>query len=278
MPLGLTPSVLRFPKIVLLLLMFVQGLAHAGGPASVMSFRPTQMEIGKKAAEFHITQWKADAKKNRMTLKEYARTVLQPKFAAQTIPAIVDPDGNLRNTDGHHRMTALRKITRLTGVSFEVQTEILADYRGRTFEQYANHFINTLGKGQFTSKIELLAPVERMKYLPQTYADLHDNPMRSALEVVFNTNEIQGSLMRDYIEFRVAEKLLSEGLLDHLKDKKLIDKNAKVLPAGLATDERIVKIIQGRVAKKGMRHYLLSEAKDDASRATLKDLLEKMKD
>ena len=256
---------------------FGQGAASAG-PASIMSFHPTQMEIGRKAAEFHITQWKTDAKKSGMSLKEYAQKVLQPKFAAQKIPTVIDPDGALRNTDAHHRITALRKLTRMTGVSFEVDAQILADYRGRTFEEYANHFITKLGKGQFTPKIEQLPPVERMKFLPKTYADLHNNPMRSALEVVFNTNGIQGSLMRDYIEFRVAEKLLGEGLLDDLKEKHIIAPGARVLPAQLATDERVVKIIANRVAKKGMRHYLLSEAKDDASREQLKDLLQKMRD
>lgn len=251
-----------------------QGLATAARPIDVRALHPTQMEIGYQAAEFHVTKWRDEAAQQRMTLADYAREVLAPRFRGTSLPVIIDPRGRYRNTDGHHRVTALNELTRLTGVRFEITPKVLADYRGKTFAEYATDFVGRLGRGQFTAAVEPLSPVERVRALPDRYEDLRDNTMRSALEVVFDRHGISGSLMRDYVEFRVARRLLAHGLLDELRDRGLIGPRTRVLPKRIALDDEVVEAITKRLRKPKMRRYLLSEARDDAARDQLQRLLD----
>lgn len=258
-----------------LLLLLSSGLASAE-QISVLGLRPTQMQIGKRAADFHVENWRKDAKQRGLTLKQYAATVLKPRFAGTELPVVIDPKGHYRNTDGHHRMTALRKVSKLTGVRFDVKAKLLRDYRGKTFEEYAEDFTSNLKKGQFTPEVEKLDAVARMRQLPETYDKLGDNTLRTALEVVFTRNQISGSLMRDYVEFRVAEELLKRGILDELKDDRVLPRGARTLPSNLATDERVLKVVRKMLGKKHMKDFLLDEANNKADKKTLEDRLESL--
>jgi len=264
---------------LLLLALALTARAAVAGEApkatvSVGEFRPTQMEIGHAAVGYHITKWQRDAASRGMSFADYARDVLRPKFAATHIGAVIDPEGNLRNTDAHHRMSALRRVTELTGVKFEIGAKILADYRGKTKAEYADHFINTLKKGQFTAEVEKLPVEERMKHLPATYAGLGNNALRSSLEIAFGTHGIDGGWMRDYVEFRIARRMLEGGILDELKAEGVVPKNARKVPVRLATDPRVVAAVAKRLP--ALREYLLSEALDDEHRATLASAIDKM--
>jgi hypothetical protein len=253
------------------------GAATAKGRSvNVFAFRPTQMEIGKAAAGFYLTGWRAEAKERGMSLKQYAEKVLKPKYAKEKIPSIIDPEGEDRNTDGHHRITALRQVSRLTGVQFNVRAEVQKDYRGYGFKKYARHFIRRLKKGEFTPEAEALGPVKRMRQLPDRYEDLIDNPMRSALEVVFSEHGISGTMMRDYVEFRLGRRLLDDGLLEELKTAGVVASGARTLPAGLATDSRVTGAIAARLRTPEMRQLMLDEALDKKMRRKLKDRLREL--
>lgn len=267
------PSLRAVPA---LLFLFAGGLAHARGaaPVSIHAFRPTQMEIGRQAVTFRVETWKAEARQQGLSLRDYAQQVLQPKFAKLELSTIIDPDGHYRNTDAHHRISALREVARLTGVELRITPKIIADYRGHSFTEYAQHFVEQLGKGQFTPEVEGLPVAERMRRLPSTYAGLRDNPMRSALEIVFERNGISGSWMKDYVEFRASRKLVDEGLLDTLKKDKLIPRSATQLPAQLASDGRVLDVIQRRIANKDVRRWLLEEALSHQTRQLLADKLD----
>lgn len=262
--------------LVLLLWVLAASSAAAAPGVSVLALRPTQMQIGKRAAQFHVDQWRREAKAAKLSLRQYAETVLKPAFAKTELPMIINPSGAYRNTDGHHRVTALRKLTKLTGVRFEVAPKILADYRGQSFEEYAHDFIHDLKKGQFTPEIEALPAVERMKHLPNSYAELGDSPMRTALEIVFTKYQIKGSWMRDYIEFRAGNRLIKHGLLDELRDEHVIGPRTKALPDRLAMDPRVLEAITKQLGTKDMRKYLLSEANGQHDRKALEDRLDEL--
>ena len=161
----------------------------------------------------------------------------------------------------------------MTGVKFEIGVNLLKDYRGERFEDYANHFVLTLGKGQFTSAVAKLSPVERMKRMPASYSQLKDNPLRSTFEVVFTRLGIKGGLMRDYLEFRASQRLLDRGLLDKLKEKGMVAADARVVPGELATDPRLVKLVEKRLGKRSMKKFLLSNAVDKSAKKELRELL-----
>jgi hypothetical protein len=249
-----------------LVCLFAWSAAWAQPLVPVGTLKPTQMELGKKAAHMQVDAWRHDAKTMGLSLRAYAQTVLKPKFESTKLPMVIDPQGTYRNTDGHHRVSALRAISARTGVDFNVQPEILADYRGQSHGAYADHFINVLKKGQFTPKVEKLAPAERMKQLPDDYAKMKNNPMRTAVELVFEKVHIQGSMMRDYIEFRVGRRLIEDGFLDKLREKNVVAKNARKLPGHLADDKRVLDAIAKRLQRDDMRAFLLSEAKSPAIR------------
>jgi hypothetical protein len=253
-------------------------VAHAepvGRTINVREFRPTQMEVGRAAIDYHVEKWKKEAAAHSMSFTDFARDVLRPRFAAQRIGAVIDPEGNLRNTDAHHRISALRKVTALTGVELEIGANILADYRGQSHAQYADHFLNTLKKGQFTVEAERLSPEQRMKKLPATYAELGNNALRSSLEIVFSRRGIDGGTMRDYVEFRIARRLLADGLLDELKASHVVPQNARKVPVRLATDPRVLAAVERRLP--GLEAYLMSEANDAAAGATIAARLDAMK-
>jgi hypothetical protein len=250
--------------------------AAANPTVNVLDFRPTQMEIGKAAAQYHVDKWLAHAQKKGLSLRDYALKVLQPKFAQTKIPSVIDPSGAYRNTDGHHRVTELREVTRLTGVQFEVIADVQKDYRGDSFEQYANHFIGTLKKGEFTPAAQALPPVQRMRQLPASYAGMIDNPMRSALEVVFHQYGLTGTMMQDYVEFRLGRRLIADGLLSDLEQAGVIAKGATELPTALSTDPRVVAAIVQRLRQPVMRDLLISEARDQQAARALKELLKNL--
>jgi hypothetical protein len=264
------------PLLALAFLFALVGSA-AAGPVSVQAFLPTQMEIGRHAVRFRVNTWKAEARQQGMTLKQYALRVLRPKFESLELSTVIDPDGNYRNTDAHHRISALREVERLTGVELRITPKVIADYRGKSFDEYAHHFIKELGKGQFTPEVEALSITDRMRHLPRSYAELNDNTMRSALEVVFEGNGISGSWMRDYVEFRAARKLVEEGLLDDLKAAGILPRGARGLPTKLVEDARVQAILRERIASPEGKRWLLGEALNDNTRELLADKLKQLK-
>jgi hypothetical protein len=243
---------------------------------SVFEFRPTQMEVGRAAIEYRVMLWRAEARKKGMSFQDYARTELLPKYGELKVPAVIDPNGHIRNTDAHHRIGALREVARETGLPFEVTAKVLADYRGWTFEDYAEDFINRLHKGQFTEEVEKLSPVERMRHLPETYEGMLNNPLRSTVEVVFTQHDIEGSTMHDYVEFRTGRRMLRQGLMHELRTLQIALPEAKELAPELATDVRVVRVVERRLAAKPMRRYLLSEAVNKPLRRELHKGLKRM--
>ncbi len=242
---------------------------------NIGEFRPTQMEIGRDAVTYHIDKWKKDAAQRGMSFAAYARDVLRPKFQAQQINSVIDPEGHIRNTDAHHRISALRRVSAETGVPFEINARILADYRGKSQGEYAEHFLNTLKKGQFTVAAERLPPAARMQQLPVTYAGLGNNALRSSLEIVFGTHGIDGGWMRDYVEFRIARRLMADGILDELKAAGVVPADARKVPVRVASDPRVIAAVARRLPE--LEAYLVSEANDAASASVLSERLAAMR-
>jgi len=262
---------------VLSLLLFGTADAAVLQGISVWKFRATQEERGTEAAlKFHIEEWTAEAKKRGLSLRDYTEKVLVPYYASHPLPAIIDWKGEMRNTDGHHRVTGLRKLAQMTGVKIAVSVELLQDYRGWTEAAYAHHFLTVLKKGQFTEEHEKLSEVERIRLMP-TYSKIRDNAMRSSLEVAFDSIGIEGNMMQDYVEFRLIRKLVKGGILDELADKGIIARGLKALPKGKGLDPRVIDVVAKRVSTPDMQRYLLSESRDQAGRARLQKALGALK-
>ncbi len=282
--LGTPPSVLRrhalFGRLLALGVLLCSALGSpcfATAPAppqvSISAFKPTQMEIGKMAVRSYVAKWKAEARASGMRFSTYAGKVLAPDFAKEVLPAIIDPDGVYRNTDGHHRITALLEVSRQTGVQFSFGVRLLKDYRGWKFDDYANHFVRKLAKGQFTTAVSKLGPTERMQHLPNDYGSLKNNPLRSTFEAVFADLGIKGGMMRDYIDFRAAQKLLDRGLIAKLAQHGIVDEHARTVPAKLAMDDKLVKFVEHQLGKDKMKKFLLDNALDRHGRKLIRRAL-----
>ena len=249
---------------------------RAGGKLAVdvLWFRPTQMEVGKAAAQRLVDGWKKEARHKGLSFKEYARRVLVPRFESEDLPVVIDPSGWVRNTDGHHRITALREVLKETGVIIPVGTRILCDYRGQSEQQFAEHFVKTLKKGQFTSAMKGLSAVEKMRGLPATYEQLRDNPLRSALGEAFERTKLDKVDFKDYVEFKLGERLMDKGLMKDLRRKGMVPRGVQEVPNKLVFDERFQKLLARKIDKKSTRKFLLKQAADGEDRKRLQKILD----
>jgi hypothetical protein len=104
-----------------------------------------------------------------------------------------------------------------------------------------------------------------MRHLPADYEHLRDNPVRAAVELAFKHAGIEGGWMRDYVEFRLARRLLNEGLLDRLKHDGVVAASAHELPAELAIDPRVTARVGEALRAPAVQQMLREEALDSQS-------------
>jgi hypothetical protein len=246
-----------------LLIVFLSGLAHAEALSQgakvempLGSLKPSQMMVGRAEVDANFQHWQRKAAVHGMTLGEYADEKLVPKFRHMKLAAIIDPQGNVRPTDGHHRISALLEVARQTGVSVPVQVKIAKDYRGDSMEHYANDFVVRRGKGAFTRGVMRLDPLERVEHLPGSFATLKNSPMRSSMAHLFTKLRLDGVKLVDYAEFKVGDWLVDHGLFGALEKEGLVKPHTTALPNELVGDPRVLAVMQRELETKDGVHFL----------------------
>jgi len=201
---------------------------------------PTQTVIGQYAASFKLETWKKEAASAGTDFPSYVRGPLKTKFASKAIPAIIDPHGQIRILDGHHKLTALRAIQRDLGITIPVRLDIIKDYKGYSFDDYANDLVDKRGKGYFGSRSPSAAAA-KVRMLPTSLDQLGDDPLRSILGVVFTKSGLEGSWFQDYVQFHLGERLLASGLEADLAARGLS------IASGAAADPKVIDAVTRRV-------------------------------
>lgn len=206
--------------------------------------RPSQMEVGRSEVDATVKKWKRKALSQGMSLRRYAEKRLTPKFAHLGVEAVVDPHGNVRPTDGHHRISALLEVEKRTGVSVPVQVKIAKDYRGMSDAAFAQDFVVARGKGYFTRGVMRLDPVDRVAHLPVDFAHLRNSPMRSAMAQLFTKLDLDDDKLVDYAEFKVADYLIDHHVFKSLAQAGLVARGTSHLPQALAHDPRALEVMR----------------------------------
>lgn len=264
---------LRLLSLALLCFLCAPGAAEAK-KVRVDDVKPTQMEIGRAATHQVVEEWRTQAAHKGMSLEKFVKKQVVKRINRRPLPVIIDPEGAVRNTDGHHRVEALRQVEHETGGRYSVKIKVLKDYRGYDQARYARHFLGKLGKGQFTPEIEALPPEERIQHLPASYDKLRDSSMRSALGAAFSRMHLKSAGFVDYVEFKVGERLVKDGLLDDLAARGIVRKGARTLPSALAFDDRVQHALEEHLQRPAVRRMLLDYTIDDHARAAVNRALD----
>lgn len=239
---------------------------------------PTQTEYGAYAAGFKQETWKQAAQAKGVSFEAYVRGDLKDAFASKAIPAIIDPSGQLRVLDGHHKLSALRAIERELGITTPVKLDIVKDYRGYSRQRYAEHLVNKLGKGYFGPSAAGTA-AEKVATLPSSFDGLVDNPLRSVLGVVFTKSGLEGSWFADYIQFYLGEKLIEAGLSNDLRKLGLTSETGQ-LASDAAKNPQLIAIMQQRIFSDAKLVKYLSKSLDpgasDAAKKGLRDAAKRL--
>ena len=257
----------RVPKLLVLLLALLlpASLWAATRKVPIDEFHPTQPGVGKAAAMLYIKHWEHEAKRRDMSLKKYAKKVLQRKLDTHLTPAIIDPDGNVRNTDAHHHITAMLELKEMTGVTLTARAKILADYRGQSEAEYAHDFVGRLKKGWFGPNAAGMSDVDKVRSLPKTYARMKNDPLRSAVEAAFERLGLDGKMFTDYIEFKVGAALVENGIYERLRQKGILEPGARTIPDELVFKKKVAKQIVKMLRKPALRTLLAESARTKAN-------------
>jgi hypothetical protein len=223
---------------------------------------PTQMEIGQTAATIMVSGWRAQAAKANMPFAQWASEVLKPQMASKVLPGVVDPHGKVRVTDGHHRVWALLQVQKETGVDFGLSVEV-GDPKAHAAKSDAAFAasLHQSGKMYVTPPVRVLPPAEQLARLPRTFAEIRDNPLRSAVGTVLYRAGIDSADFVDYLEFHAGERAVSRGLLASLSAKGLIPPGATALPTGAETREVVLAEVHAYVLGEAGRKYLVEAAR-----------------
>ena len=213
---------------------------------SVADMAPTQTEVGREDIVQRVDRWERQARKVDLDLAGYARQVLVPRYRERKLPAILDPEGRVRVTDGHHRVSSLLIVRERTGVDIAMPIEVVHDYRGWAENDYARHMIEQLGIGYFAGVADSEASAQ-IAQLPNGFAELGDNPMRSLVGAVFDRADLAGSDFTSYIEFRVGDRLLAEGLLTKMRAEGLIGSS---LPSNAGSKKQLLRRVEHAIFTK----------------------------
>lgn len=239
-------------KILIILLILTIALPlFAENPVikvNVSDVHPTQMEIGEDRVNAKITEyyqkWLKKYPKKEKTFEQYIATELVPK---KKFPAVLGPDGEVYILDGHHRTTTfLRILSRrpklLKKTTYEV--EVIADYSNKTIDEFAHGLIVEMGKGYFPKKIRKkdFVPAELVDLLPNSPADLVDNPMRSLIGKIFDDLDLETDYMMDYIQFYIGE-FVEDSNIEIDYDNLLSEENSNKVKEAIFTKRKIVDFL-----------------------------------
>ena len=196
-----------------------------------------------------VACWQRDARAQGLSLEEFARTVIKPRLTSPEYKTVrvVAPNGTIYITDAHHTVWALLQLERATGVELSVKLRVEKRYDGCSQAAFAHDFLDVRKKGQFPQPWRRLPAERRMQLLPTSFADLRDNPLRSAVGRVFYLASIRSSYVEDYAEFEIGAELMKAGLLDSLKLHGVIDGQATTIPSDLADDPRVIKLTHDKL-------------------------------
>lgn len=270
------PSTSVLPRSCSALLALLLSTAAIAAPrlTPVDQFAPTQVGIGRASAMVHLDDWKAAAKRKDMSLKKYAKKILQRELGEHPVPVVIDPQGRIRNTDAHHHITALLELEKETGYAVKLRTKVRKDYRGYSEAAYAKDFIERLDLGWFNKRVRDKSDVVKIESLPDRYAQLKNDPMRSVVDTAFEKLGLDGKMFTDYVEFRVGEALVEQGLMARLRKRGLLAKGARAIADEDVFDKKIVKQVIKMLRKPEMRALLLDNARTKTSAKQIEDALD----
>jgi len=266
--------VLRLCTLVAFPLILGTGLAHAIGPVPVDAFHPSQPKVSFALVRKHVREWKRDAKRRGMSLKRYAKEVIQEEFNKTKVPSFIKPDGDLDNTDSHHHMDAAKVVQAKTGFQLVRPVKVLKDYTGWDETAYAEHVVNVLKKGWFGKKMADRSPLAKVRSWPKTYAQLKNDPLRGAVDNAFSRLGLPGTLFTDYIEFKVGDALAAAGIHARLREEGLIPKGARSIPDKLVFKKKIAKQIIKMMREPAIRELMLKNARNEEARKRIESALD----
>lgn len=218
-----------------------------------------QPELGHYAAEERLGRWEAEAREKGVDLIDHA-----PKIAAEQreveVPVFIDPTGKKRATDRHHRVKALLALAdryRKAGrgeLDIKLRLKVDRDYRPKkdwdklsqkkrdaVFAEYAEDAVERYGLAHFADGT-IDDPVAFMRRFPDEFSELKDNPLRSVVGSVLRRADLRGSHFLDYIQFRIGDKLIEDGIVDDLRRRGLF--RGSELPWDAAGNPSLVDAVE----------------------------------
>ncbi len=242
----------------------------------VSELKVSQSEFGRANIGPMMRPVRKDAKAARLSMLNYVRGPLKLKMAAgKAFPAVIDPDGHVVITDGHHRGYLLSRLERTAQAGLEVPVDIKHDYSGWAHADYASHFVNVLGKGQFAHDQNHLPVQDKMKALPKSLLHMKNNPMRAIVGASLYELGVDSGHMVDYVEFKLIPKLMERGYVDQLKARGLMRADEREIPARLARDPAALGIAKSILKDRAMRPFVLTQVRSDEHRNTIDEALSK---
>jgi hypothetical protein len=202
------------------------------------------VEIGRDSVDVKVDGIKASAAKKGLPPVE----VLRAKLGKKIIPGLIGPNGQVYILDGHHKISAAGRIIAKApnGDTVKAQIRVLADYTGKSEQEFAKDLFGKYNAGQFPEEMLRKNPsaVQKLGMLPADFPSMQNNPYRSLAGNVFDKMGLNGADMEDFIQFKVAKALkerLNIGLKPGLANDEEVIKKARTF---LTTDAKVVEILR----------------------------------
>lgn len=201
---------------------------------TIENLKPTQMEYGFESISRRLSRMESEAQALGVSLSDYIKTY----FLKSYIPVVKSPKGEYFVTDSHHGIHLILNGTK-NPYEIPIYLKILKDYtqpkQDNTTWTY-NEFIRDLqkpitqggmGKAWYTKKVRTLDPIERFKYLPESFTTMKDAPIRALVGESLSRYGVKKRYLRDYIEFQLIDIL--ESRYPEVSQLKFSDKNVDLV-------------------------------------------------
>ncbi|MCH2535673.1 MAG: hypothetical protein MK008_14615 [Bdellovibrionales bacterium] len=215
---------------------------------TVENLKPTQMEYGFESIARRLSRMESEALATGMSLSDY----IQKHFLKNFIPVVKSPKGEYFVTDSHHGIHLILNGTKNPN-EIPIYLKVLKDYTqpkdNKTPWTYSE-FIRDLqkpvseggmGKAWYTKKVRTLDPVERFKYLPESFTSMKDTPIRALVGESLSRYGVKKRYLKDYIEFQLIDIL--ESRYPEVSQLKFSDKNVDLVASILFHSHEIIMFL-----------------------------------
>jgi hypothetical protein len=193
---------------------------------SVTQAKPTQTHVGGRDVreivrekQRYAAQWANDehlALKGNQALRAYFERVMQPEYSKRPpVPAVIDPSGEVRVMDGHHRLAALNRIATMAGSDLKIAVAIQKDFRHDPVGYAGFMLKNAYLYPADRKKLDRLSPSQQASalsdVLPASFSELRNDPLRSDVAFALARLKIYSASLQNYAEFKICERLRQKG-------------------------------------------------------------------